>query len=197
MKRLAFLAAVACLCGCALPGTGRAGPITYTETATGSGSLGGTSFTDATVTITGTGDTANIRDSVPGFFNNSPITATVTVAGIGTATFTGTIIVHDNQPTSLVAFSDETAGADILGTSGSPFDTYDLKTAVGPVSGPADEVGFGRDLATTDGAFVLNSVVNDTATFTATPTPEPASLTLLGLGAAGLLGYGWRRKRSA
>jgi hypothetical protein len=34
------------------------------------------------------------------------------------------------------------------------------------------------------------------STFTAAvPAPEPASLTLLGVGAAGLLGYGWRRKR--
>jgi hypothetical protein len=28
-------------------------------------------------------------------------------------------------------------------------------------------------------------------------TPEPASLTMLGLGALGLMGYGWRWKRKA
>jgi hypothetical protein len=32
---------------------------------------------------------------------------------------------------------------------------------------------------------------------TAISTPEPASLTLLGIGAVGLLGYGWRRRRRA
>ena len=28
------------------------------------------------------------------------------------------------------------------------------------------------------------------------PIPEPSSLALLGIGALGLMGYGWRRKRS-
>jgi hypothetical protein len=37
---------------------------------------------------------------------------------------------------------------------------------------------------------------NNSSTFTATTgIPEPASLTLLGLGVAGIAGYAWRRRR--
>ncbi len=35
------------------------------------------------------------------------------------------------------------------------------------------------------------------ATFALSATPEPASLTLLGIGGLGLLGYGWRKRRQA
>jgi hypothetical protein len=195
MKRLAFLAAVACLCSGFLTGTGRAGLITYTETATGSGSLGGTAFTDAMVTVTGTGDTANV--TTDGFGNvENVITVTVTVAGVGTGTFTNSTRVFDNQ-FNAAAFEDTAIGADILGTfSVPPFDTYDLKTAIGPITNTADNFGFGFTFPTTDGNFILNSVVNNTSTFEATTgTPEPASLTLVGLGVAGIAGYGWRRRR--
>lgn len=61
-----------------------AGPITFTETQDGSGSLGGTSFNNALVTIALTSDTSTIfSPSTDIFADIGP--ATVSVAGIGTA----------------------------------------------------------------------------------------------------------------
>jgi hypothetical protein len=55
-----------------------------------------------------------------------------------------------------------------------------------------------------DAVFVnLQSLTTTTTTVVsldvqfAQPAPEPSSLTLLGIGTLGLLGYGWRRKRAA
>jgi hypothetical protein len=54
MKRLAFLAVVACLCGCALAGTGRADDIVISDLANPSGGFGqadefGQAFINGTV----------------------------------------------------------------------------------------------------------------------------------------------------
>jgi hypothetical protein len=76
-------------------------------------------------------------------------------------------------------------GLGILFTNNASFSTYDLKTAFGPVLGPA-AFNPGHSFPTTDGLFVLNSIPN-AVTFTATTaTPEPASLTILGAALAGL-----------
>jgi hypothetical protein len=196
MKRLAVLAVV---CGCALAGPGRAGPITYTEQFTASGSLGSQTFSNATVTITGTGDTANAF-TTPGIgaFNQLSA-ATVTVSGIGSATFVDTIEAGAQtsfQP-ALAGFSD--GGYDVILTSNDAFASYDMTTAITSTSGAA--VGTTGQAYDTDHGSLPFTSFGATSSFEATlgtPTaaPEPASLTHLAVGAAGLLGYGWRRQRS-
>jgi hypothetical protein len=104
MKRLAVLAVVACLCGCALAGTGRADSITYTQEATASGSLSSHTFKNAMVTLTFTGDTASVFGNGLGSFFNMGGTAAVSVAGIGSATFTDDIWVADFQSDGSVQF---------------------------------------------------------------------------------------------
>jgi hypothetical protein len=56
-----------------------------------------------------------------------------------------------------------------------------------PVGLLGDGVGIGEYGPAMIGNFGIN----------ASPAPEPSSLTLLGLGALGLLGYGWRRRKQA
>jgi hypothetical protein len=45
--------------------------------------------------------------------------------------------------------------------------------------------------------YGFDGYVMDDVTYTTTPVPEPSTLTLVGLGTLGLLGYGWRRKQAA
>src|SRR5579864_1566342 len=77
-------------------GPAEATPITYTEQATGSGSLGGSPFTNKLTTITVTGDTSGVVQSPANFFHvDGP--ATVDVSGVGTAVFSDTIEAFDFQ----------------------------------------------------------------------------------------------------
>jgi hypothetical protein len=52
-------------------------------------------------------------------------------------------------------------------------------------------VNLGQGLSFSPGASVILDVTTSAA------VPEPSTLTLLGIGAVGALGYGWRRRRSA
>lgn len=134
-------------------------PITYTVAATGTGSLGASTFTNALVTITLTGDTSGVTGTGP-FFNAGP--TTVNVAGIGTATFTNLIQVFDNLA-GVAGIEDFGVNLDILDTSNAAFTSYDLKSAIGPLSG-SSLFNPGALFPTDLGNFSLTSVGNSTFT---------------------------------
>jgi PEP-CTERM motif len=173
---LAFAAAAAVMLITAAPAG--AAPIRYTEEAIGSGSLGGQAFTNAEVLIPASGNTANITH--PGvLIRNAPIIATVSIAGVGSATFTDPIKVEVEQPNSVAILQ---VGF-ILGTiEANAFATYDLATSFGPLT-HGDLYNPGEAFNTTGGAFILDSV--GPATFTAF-APEPATLALFGMAVLGL-----------
>lgn len=166
-----------------------AAPYVYTITATATGALDGTSYTNALVTLTATADTANVLGGGGVFI--VPATVTVSVAGVGADAFTGPFDVFDNQNT-LIGGLDQTDGTgDVLDTVDPAFGTYDLRSPIGPVTGGAI-YEFGTGFATTRGLFHIDAAT--TSTFTASPqaVPEPSAFAALGVGALAVFR---RRKR--
>jgi hypothetical protein len=151
-------------------------PITYTVTGTATGTLGVSAFTNALVTITLVGDTSFV-----GFDVGS---ATVNVSGLGSASFTDTMVVTDNTDNPSAQISDLTMNVLTFGTISPVFAAYNLRGPIGPILGPS-LINGGTVFPTTSGNFDITSVSGNVSTFTATTAaavPEPASLFLLGGG---------------
>jgi hypothetical protein len=187
-----------------------ASTIAYSETFTGSGTFGSLgAFTNATVTLTGVGDTTNVLGT-PG---NADITlapgaATVTVSTLsGFATFTDTIIVVTTNPIAPLGeadFIDNTLPfVTIAGTVNTSLFNYDLKTLIGPIVNSQTSVGAtGMNYGTSVGDLSLTSITASTETFRAfipASVPEPASVVMLttGLAGVGLAVYRTRSRRQA
>jgi len=182
----------------------KASPVTYTEFATVTGTLAGTSFpANEVITLTATGDTTNVTNNGGGSFLNFNVPASFTLSipvnGVGSGTFTNAFAVVDEQsiPLPRVDFGDPTVQAQILDTQNTAFASYDLKTSIGPITGSS--VGSrGTSFPTSAGGLILTSSGNATFTAVVTPAvPLPSALPLFASALVGLVLLGWRRKRKA
>jgi len=171
-----------------------AAPVSFTFTATGSGTLGASSFTDALATVTANGDTTTISNFgaaliiVPTEFN-------ISIAGLGTADFTGTGFfgghgyVYALPGSSIVGFGTD---SDRGGASGAALAGFDLTSVVGPV--PNATMTFSGD-ATSLGSLTFAMGTAGTFSASTASSPEPASLFLLMSGVLGMYVAGNVRRR--
>jgi hypothetical protein len=195
--------------------TAHAVPITYTETATISGILGGfldssARFSNALLTLTGTGDTANITNPNPatGLFVNSLTSLSFTIAGVGSGTFTDPFEVFARSSgifAPVVGFNQANGiGSLILGAANiAAASNYDLSTSIGPITGfGLANVGsgngngdfFATTVTTVGGGFEISSLGDATFTAVTSAVPEPSTWAMLILGFAGVGFMAYRRK---
>jgi len=191
-----------------------AGPIKYDISGVASGQIGATTFTGASVELTGIGNTANVVSLFGGTIFGDPFnTFTVTIGGVGTATITDlseiwaipTPVGVANVPVVVIGRVDAPPALDSItgiGLVGSAALTgYGDTTGIGPITG-GGTIGFpgcggtGQEtcIHTSLGLLSFSANLNfpqaptTQATFVATLVPEPTTLLLLGSGVAALIG---------
>ena len=175
----------------------QAGLITYTESAIGSGSLGGSAFADRSISVSLTTDTASIVDAGGGDFQTGDVLATVAVEGIGGGTLTGFAFL--NQSTGIFGIqglTDTFSFLDILDTKNPALATYDLMGPIGPITGSV-LFGQGTHFPLSSGVFTLASISGDVtfqAVLSSSTVPEPSSMVLGVIAGLSALGYSRHRR---
>ncbi|HEY4312809.1 MAG TPA: hypothetical protein VGN12_25390 [Pirellulales bacterium] len=211
MRNTLFFLAVVCGMVCS---QATAAVLTVTETATGSGVLDGTPFTDALVTLTGTLNSSTFEvDNPPDGFASVKLVgnATISVGGVSD-TLTG----HSFNPSNGSQFNgpfelDSTAlsvtngtftGADIglsaviliLSTSDMSANYATTLAGPGTYSGQAG-ASVGYEFTTASGGFFQLTSRPSGGTVTIANVPEPCSLALSCVGTVGVVLVAYRKRR--
>jgi len=175
---------------------GWAGTVTFTLSATASGILGGTPFSNSLMTITVLADTSTPSD---------PFSSTIAVGALSASFNTESPTVFFNPSCGDFAGNPPCAGfeinaGDLLDIPSASLAGYVLGTPIGPINA-ASLTGNPALLGTvydTDGGGSMTLSALSNGTFTASvggsSVPEPAALALVGCGLS-VLGLLQRRKQ--
>ena len=192
---LAALSALALLSGHAA----HAAPISYTISGTGSGTLGATSFTNATFSLTFNADTVNVTSPAQDLNAISTFSSTAFTIGATNTSLTG-----QARLTSRFTTGDLFLGNpfDVAFFSSAALVGNDLKMAYAPTNTSPTVSNNGQSaISTGAGDLRFSSLSNTTYTAVvsnAVAAPEPGTLPLVGMGLVSGLGVvrGVRRRKA-
>lgn len=178
-------------------------PITFINSGSGSGRINGVRFATTTFTITSTADTSNRHAFFDGYFVDHS-TSTIAISGVGTFSVispTQTFVTHHvasdvvgyglADPTPFPILEPPT---DLfVGPTDSAFHTWDILTAIGPVSGDTRTLQWFNTQVSTSGGTLAFFDGTSPGSFQAI-VPEPSSIVLACAGMIGLALVGYRQR---
>jgi hypothetical protein len=181
-----FTASLTLAAGLALSGAVRAELTQYTYQVNASGQLNGQSFSNASVTVTLTGESTASYQPCDFCYLVLADTTLIEVAGVGSDSFTQPITAVSNFVDGYIGFGEPISDYGIYFLASPAIVGYMLQAPLGPVSGVVDG-NPGVAFATLGGSFTFDS--SDSAgTFqaAAVQVPEPGTWALMLAGMAGI-----------